>query len=198
MTSLLQKMGAAERLSDAIARRGTQIIVRRFTSTPGPVPSLNPASFEGLTVGTAITAGDMSVTLAATKNRGRLIAGDVLWIGGIAHTISQTTVARMGPPGFNGVGLTVPAPAGFAVGLPVELVWTADLVCFAMIDSFPIRLVDGDRIQSRDLSLQFSAYLLPDFRPTWSVFVAGREMSVVSAQPVFERGMIVRWSVQAR
>ncbi len=190
-------------LADAIERKGAPIVIRRVSSSAGAVPLLNPPLFAGpVTIGAAAAIGATAIELDMARVSGRLLPGDCLQVGTLAPIVVAAAaparpVTQPGPPGFSAVPVQ-PLLAPIAAGAAVQLAFAADLATFAMVQSFPVRLIDGERIRSRDLALKISAQLLPDLLPTWSVILNGREMSVVGATPYYERGDVVAWDVQAR
>lgn len=197
MTALF---AAAERFDDAVARHGTFIVIRRYSTTPGPVPLLNPPTVQGpVLVGLPAAVGDTQISLLTVSASGRLVPGDVLaMVGGPTVTVATTTLARVFPSGFSQVGLTAPLTVPIAAYTPLNILYAADITVSAVIGSYPLRLIDGERIQSRDIQVTLGAFKAPDIRSTWGLILLGREFSIVEATPAFERSTIVSWSIQAR
>ncbi len=194
--------GTAERLADALARNGAPVVFRRQVKSAGLAGLINPPRLQDPVLGADAAAGDTTVQIAATSASGRLAAGDKIDLGGgFLLLVGADTAARppTGPAGFAAVPVSPGVPRAVPAGTPVAFVFTADMPTFGRIAAFPRRLVDGERIRSRDLNLIVSAWQLGEIVPgAWSVFVNGREMSVEDATPSYEGGEIVSWSVQAR
>lgn len=192
--------GAAERLYDAMDRNGGKVVVRRQTKGPGTTGLINPPRVQGATLAAAARAGDTVLHVAAVSASGRLLAGDKLLVDGL--TIVALDEVPCWPPthpaGFTDVPVA-PLPRDLASGLPVGFGFLADTPVPAMINSFPIRLVDGERIRSRDLQIIVPAWKLGEVVPgAWSILVNGREMAIQDATPTFEMNEVLKWSIQAR
>lgn len=192
--------GPAERYADALARKGATVTLRRKTSSAGPTPLVNPPRISLAFVRDPVPAGAELVPVEATVAVGRLLPGDQLLIGGVAYPVTGEAAVRQPAPGTP-VFLWVPVQplkASLAAGMNVGFKFAADFETSAMVNSFPIRLVDGERIKSRDLSVLIAAWKLPDIDTAWTLIIRGREMAVQVASPTYERDEIVSWSIQAR
>ncbi len=191
--------GYAARLADAYQRTGAQILLRQVSGTGGPSPLINPPRVTGAVLSAPVSQMATAVSIAATTAAGRLVPGDIINAAGVQLVV--TTAAAALPvmtPGFGAIGIQ-PAPAAIASGTPVTFTFGADLIVFGEILSYPISLIDGDKIRSRDLQVKIAAYNLPDeIPPDWSIIINGREMAVLSAVPTFMRGEIMSWTIQAR
>lgn len=186
--------------ADAVRRRGAPIVIRRLSPLPGPVPAISPPTLSAdLVVDGAVAPGATSISLRCSSAIGRLVAGDVLTIADQSLTVSTDTLARSqaGQNGFSAVPVT-PVQAPIADGAAVSIAFAADLNTFAMINSFPRRLIDGERIKARDLSVVMGGLNLLAVEPTWRLLFGGRVLSIVDAQPTYLRTEIARWDVQAR
>lgn len=193
----------AARLQALVSRKGAQVTIRRSSKLPaGPAGLLNPPRLTGTaTIAANLAAGATHMPLSAPGAVGRLVMGDLLLISPVALPVMADAPALpLNAPGGGGWAAVPiePLPFDMAAGTPVGFLWSADLRTFGMINSFPIRLVDGERIKARDLSILVSAYGLPAIDPTWTVLAHGREMSIVGATPAFKRDDIVSWTIQAR
>ena len=156
---------------------------------------------QGATLAAAARAGDTVLHIAATSASGRLLAGDKLQVGGL--TIDVLGEAPCWPaahvaPGFDLVPVA-PLPRDLPAGLPVGFAYLADTTVPAMINGFPLKMIDGERIRSRDLSITIPAWKLGEVVPgAWSLIVNGREMAIQDAIPTFEMNEVIKWSIQAR
>ena len=199
-------MGHVTQVADAIERNGTPIVVRRSTRSPGPVPLMNPPRVLGAATSSATPEGFGTVSLRATAAVGRLVPGDKLLLGTVILVVLAETAARpqTGPNGFLDVPVApflTPVPGvvpALADSMPVAFRYAADLHTHAMINSFPPRLVNGDNIRSRDLAVTLPADKLPEIEATWTLVFKDRDLVIVQADPVLERGDVVKWAVQAR
>lgn len=195
MTDFIGAM-VADGVAAAIAARGTLIALRRVTTAAGPDPLTNPPVAIGVVIDGAAQAGALTINLRGDEVAGQLAVGDVLTIAGETYAV-RAAVAADGA-GFRSVLIDPPLIGAVADGAPVGFDWAADLAVYAIIDGYPARLVDGSRIQSRDLQVQVPAVGLPEPLMTWKLVINADVRSIVSVAPVYVGGTVTKWMVQAR
>ena len=191
----------ARNLAGAIRRRGTQITLRRVTTSAAPEllpnpPTLNDPSMDGATL-----AGATTIAFSATEARGRMLAGDKLTIERVIYRVTATIESRdldELAPGFDAVTISPALRANVADGAVITPKWAADETINAVIQSYPRRLIDGTMIQARDLQVVIAAHNLTAPTETDKLIIDGDIRSIVMVVPAYARGVIMKWDIQAR
>lgn len=189
----------AARIADVIRRNGAPVALRRLASagTRNSPPTLAAPVLDG-----PVAAGATVLALRGAQAYGRLVAGDTLTLGGQTVTVAAETASRpidAAVPGFDAVPLTTAIAADLPDATPVVPGWAADLAVYAKVQSFPRRLVDGQLIRSRDLSVAIGA--LPDGSEpqlSWQLVIGADVRDILDVRPAYYGALIVRWDLQAR
>lgn len=193
---------APRMFAGACRRRGAAIVLRSVSTLPGPVPGVNPPTVVNPVASGALAAGATAIALRCDTAQGRLAAGDTISFGGGAlYTVSADTLANaaIGPgSGFSAVPVTPALANPVADGTAATLAFAADITAYAMIEAYPLRLVDGQRILQQDLQIRLPCWKMPALQPTWRVLFGGKTLSIVSSTPTFKRSEQVYWTLQAR
>jgi hypothetical protein len=181
--------------------RGRQIVIRDTTNIAGPTPYPNPPQATPSSLQTAALSGDTEVAIAGDQINGRLIAGDEFTLGSDPTIYTVTAPNNAQNNAFTAVSITPSLVAGYAEGVAVNFIWSADTLLMALMTSYPARLVNGTTIQTQDQKVRFMASAVP-FRPTTTmkmiVVGTGDTYSLIAVHDVEVQGAVYAWSCQAR
>jgi hypothetical protein len=190
------------RVADALARRGNQRVTLRHLTTSGPPHLLpNPPTLVSPVLDGDTASGTSTIAIRAEDARGRMLDGDKLRIGDIIYRITATANSRAltaTEPGFDAVAITPGLVASLTDGAEITPIWSADTTVTALVQSYPLRLVDGTRIQSRDLMVTIAAYGLEQPSLTDQIIIGADIRSIMGVTPTYAGDRVVRWEIQAR
>lgn len=191
----------ARRIASATRERGARCILRRTTMTVGPSPLPSPPILENPVLDGELMGGEEALNIRGDVVRGILQLGDSLIVGKQVYSVTGVVQSRPSTSdvsGFDDVPVfppCVPTPDGAAV----IVTSASDVITYAMINSFPRRLIDNDLIFASDLDVLLPAYGVSE--PTMltdRLLVAGKERTIVAVSPMFIRDTVVQWRIQAR
>lgn len=189
----------ARRLKIAAEYSGAKITLRRRTATAGPQPLLNPPIAVAVTVLSTTAQGLGTITLTGTDLRGRVLVGDKFTIAGDATVYTVTQQKDAASNQIVALAFSPVLAAQAAAGAAVSFTWSADKTLYAQVNSFPIRMVDGERIKMTDMQIILPASgVTPDPTPGEQIIFRGKTLEIRMVWPMLELGVPVAWTIQAR
>jgi hypothetical protein len=199
--------GMLTQVAQAVKMRGTTMTLRRANSTGGPNPLPMPPVCENPVVASLTPVGATSISISAAAANGALVQGDEMIINGVTYTVGAevlSTGASAASPGFVGVPVTPAVASAIAAGTPIAFDFSLDQTIYATVNSYAQELIDGTLIQSSDLMFTLAAWDLvagaPLSAPNQSdqIIFAGTQFGIVSTNPVYALGTVVKYAIQAR
>ncbi len=193
----------AQKVTDAIRRRGRDILYRAPTGTNTVPPMINPPVLVAPVLAATVAAGDTTLAINATSARGLIVPNDILTLAGqqliITDVVASRTVTVGVQPGFDDVPFFPPINAAQAAGTPLTATWSADVTVRAFVERYPERLVDGKNILVRDLRVKIGVFLCP-ITPddTAELIIDGDIRKIINVDPVYAGPDQTSWEIQAR
>jgi hypothetical protein len=192
----------AQLFANALKRRGRVITLRTVTmGAGGPIPALlsTPVLMSDL------LNGATAFNLACTSASGSLMPGDVIAFGAakvtVAAPVQATPLSATSSPGFIAVQLSEPySGATIPAGTAASLTFAADVPIYAMVNAYPVNLVDGKLIEAFDLRVVIAAWQQATPDPaTQKLVIDGQVRSILRVDPTYgPGGELEKWAVQAR
>ena len=195
----------AQLFANALKRRGRTIYLRTVQMGPsGPIPALLTTPV----LGAALEPGATTLVLNCASASGQLCAGDTIILPGapptpltVGGTAQATPLALNSQPGFASVPLAA-AYAGttMASGTAVTLTFAADTPILALVNTYPVNLVDGTLIEAFDLRVVIAAWQQTAPDPSnQKLVIDGQVRSILRVDPTIgPGGELEKWAVQAR
>lgn len=188
---------AAQRTQRAISRVGQDVIIRYVTSGGGAVPTLNPPNYSTLTANGNQLAGFTTLAIKGKNLSGKLIQGDVI---NVAGDTTNYTVQSDASATSNALTASI-SPAlsqNVTDGAAITITFAADVTVPAVVNSFPMRLIDGTRIQQSDLQVTVPAQNITQPTMIDKVIVNDVLKQIVNVYPYWLNGVITHYTIQAR
>lgn len=180
------------------AKNSAPIIYRRITRLNDVTPAENPPSTSSLLVNGATSSGATTISLKAATLTGYLRTGDKFTLGGVVYTVAADTAAAVA----NAIAVVTFSPAlaaNAANNAPASMTFVGQTSLRGTVSAYPIRLIDGTLIQSRDLRIIIAAADLPvDPQTEDDVTFAGEVRKVVNATPRYVKDVVAGWDIQVR
>ncbi|RVT96240.1 hypothetical protein EOD42_14095 [Rhodovarius crocodyli] len=190
-----------------LARRGIPVLIRTVTQSGGGMDQLrHPPAVDGAVVDGAHAQGATTLRLRAARLDGRFLTGDEIWVGG---TLPWPRVSAETPIEINGqveLPLSVPLAGPLANGeTVVGFGFTSDRRTKGNVESYPLRLIDGEMILASDRQVLVAAEDCPKPpAPQDQIFftedAAAGQMDgvIVAVRTSAEFGFAIGYIIQAR
>ncbi len=189
-------MPEGQQFANAVAQRGATIYLRTPSTSPASPPMTGPLTCDAAAQNATV------VTLRSDTAIGAIVPGDVLLLGTqklvVSNTISAAPDLVNGGDAFVGVAFTPPLSAAVTANTALTVRWSADKPLKAMVDAYPVTLVDGELILQSDLRVTMAAYRNPVPELAQQLVIDGVPRSIKNISPVRIRNDIIKYQLQAR